>query len=77
MTARMSINRVDLTDEESLLVSPSEGDDSLESREWFKNCRVYYTLPSLRVSTLVALVTLCDVIALNTLWLTGTYCLYV
>ncbi|XP_067937188.1 uncharacterized protein [Watersipora subatra] len=67
----MATERVSLNDEEQSIIRSAEEDDSLESKEWFKECRVYYTLPTIRLTIVTSLLLLCDLIVCNTLWLTG------
>lgn len=62
--------RVELTDEERLIVN-EDGADAPENQEWFRGCSVYYTLPSMRLSNLLICLLLIDLVLCNALWLTG------
>jgi len=68
----MPINRAELTEEEAQLLANSDS-KCLEDQEWFKGCRVYYTLPFLRLTTFNNVVLICDIIATGVLWIIGKY----
>lgn len=76
MASNGTVQRINLTDDEQRLIGEDDS-NAPENQEWFRGCRVFYTLPTWRLSTFLRLALLMDIIITNALWLTGIHVTFI